>query len=74
MAKKNRETFRFSLVVKGCERVLTKGMDPGEIMSEEVTYIVQPDELTRPMFLKAIMDNQSKMIEECIEVKVTKIS
>ncbi len=73
MSKKRSHTYRFSVRLKGCDVEFKDELSPGEIAYFDVTYQVADDELTSPMFFKALMDKQSEVLAETVEVLVCEI-
>ena len=67
--------FLFELKVKGSERVFRKGMNPGVLVSQIVTFkpmiIGNRPVLKSGMMAKALMDETDAFLEKYIEVKIT---
>lgn len=62
--------FFFELKLKGCEKVFRKGMSPGVLISQTVTF--KPKEgASKGMLVKALLDAESDFIAENIEVITT---
>ncbi len=68
---KTPRTFKFSVRVRGCDQVFADGMEPGEIMYQEVVYQLTDEDLKHPMFAKALSDKEAEVIKEAIEVIIT---
>lgn len=69
------KVFKISLCLQGTDKVFDEGFDPGEIANRTITIDQELTEkqMKSPMFLKMLIEQQDKMIEEQFKWKIERL-
>lgn len=68
-----KKMFRMSLKIRGTEKVLAEGFEPGVFVTQDVIYNIEPDQYERTSFHAALWDKQQEFLKENIEVLMEEI-
>ena len=60
-------TFKFTLRIKGCEKMFAEDMGPGVLLTQEVVYKTAPKKASM-MFVKALLDQADEILRDNVEV------
>ena len=68
-----KKIIRFDLVLKDVEKEFKKGMGKGVLVSQEVTFDVEKEDLDHWPWINTLMGHQSRVLQENVEVKMTEV-
>ena len=69
-----KKTFKLSVVVKGDEApIFMDGENKGVIGTMEVTYDLTEEMYKSPLFANALLQKQSEMVEEFVNVTIEEV-
>lgn len=66
--------FKFSVRIKGCDKVFAEGFEPGEIASQVISYGMKSKEFINGDFFQSVLYSKAQEImNEEIEVLVERV-
>ena len=69
-----KKTFEISVKIKDCSISFKENMGRGEIATKLFTYDLDEKEYMHPMFVKSLLDEESRLVKEVIETEIKEVN